>query len=190
MLEEELIERNDDVEKLQSRCASLVTEKTEKTKQYEKDKNDKLKQIKSYRDELQQSVNFNNEMKQKLSTEYERSLELTATTASLQTQITQLNNKNVILDDDNKLIPILQVDLQHTKTLLDTTTEQLKFIEKSTQSVISEKSAKLDEVSVHFYINYFCKSILFAYKSYMTYLCLCHLFYSTSSLFIDLYMHV
>ena len=42
-------DRNNDIEKLQCRCAQLVSEKTEKAKEYEKEKNDRTKQIKEYR---------------------------------------------------------------------------------------------------------------------------------------------
>lgn len=59
ILEEELIERTSDVEKLQVRCASLVTEKSLQQKQFSKEKAEKMKQIKEYREELEQSIRFN-----------------------------------------------------------------------------------------------------------------------------------
>ena len=59
ILEEELIERTNDVEKLQVRCASLVTEKSVQQKQFSKEKAEKMKQIKEYREELEQSIKFN-----------------------------------------------------------------------------------------------------------------------------------
>ena len=48
-LKSDVNDRNNDIEKLQSRCAQLVSEKTEKAKEYEKEKNDRTKQIKEYR---------------------------------------------------------------------------------------------------------------------------------------------
>ena len=53
-LEFEIIERNDNIDRLQQRCAALVLEKTEKSKLLEKEKVDRSRQVK----EIRVSQNF------------------------------------------------------------------------------------------------------------------------------------
>ena len=53
ILTAEISERNDNIEKLQQRCAGLVSEKTEKSKLLEKEKVEKARQVKELRVKLE-----------------------------------------------------------------------------------------------------------------------------------------
>jgi len=52
--------------KLQERCAALVSEKSEKMKQLEREKNDRAKQVAEYREEIARAQKFNTEIKDRL----------------------------------------------------------------------------------------------------------------------------
>jgi chromosome segregation ATPase len=75
-LERKLEDCADDVDKLQSRCASLVAEKTEKTRLLEREQNDKAKQKTMFKGELERAVEFNKQIKETVSQEREKFAEL------------------------------------------------------------------------------------------------------------------
>jgi chromosome segregation ATPase len=70
----ETIDKNNT--ELQSRCAHLVQEKTALTKLTEKERSDKSKQISEYRAQIDKSIMFNNQIKEKLDQEHSKGLDL------------------------------------------------------------------------------------------------------------------
>lgn len=74
--ETELSELNENIDKLQRRCAALVSEKTEKCKLLEREKAERMRQGKELRDELSRASRINNELNQKISHEQTMNVEL------------------------------------------------------------------------------------------------------------------
>lgn len=70
-LEMELATRDETISKLHVRCSSLVSEKNEKNKLYEKAKNDKTKVITQLRTEIDRGIKSNCSLKESLSKECE-----------------------------------------------------------------------------------------------------------------------
>ena len=68
-LEEDLMDRDESIGKLQQRCAGLVSEKTDKTRALDKERADRAKQAKEFNDEMEKAMKFNIEIKDRVKKE-------------------------------------------------------------------------------------------------------------------------
>eukprot|EP01041_Mallomonas_annulata_P004672 gene4672-9264_t len=89
-LGKELSDRNDNIDKLQQRCAALVSEKTEKSKQVEKEKSERTRQVKELRDELSRMTRLNTDLNQQLGQIQGDNLELSDKLRDSQVAIAEL----------------------------------------------------------------------------------------------------
>lgn len=147
IIEEELTERTICLEKVQLRCATIVKEKQQQTKQYENEKNEKSKQMTKYRDEIEKSMKLNGDIRQKLTNENRNAIELTLKVSEMQLQITEANNRNALLTEEVKTNENIKNDLTNLKSQLEGTTQQLKLIEKNSKITLYEKNVQLETVS-------------------------------------------
>ena len=163
-LEAELAVRNDSVDKLHARCAELVAEKSRLSKELARDRKEyaddraaKIKQSKELMEELERSMRFNTEVKERLNREHANGLQLTTRVSSLEAENKSLfdaKNAFAILLDNAKsdaeevrqAKAAVEADLSDAKLHLSVASSRMSRTERQegdTKHALAEKNNEI-----------------------------------------------
>ena len=119
--------RDESIEKLQARCANLVSEKSDRGKLLEKEKFDRSQIIKEFSAQLEKGIKFNTDIKDRLRTEQTTNIRLSSQLAQVTARLIDTEStKRAIKDELEESNASLRAKLQALQTMHDNMSQEVR----------------------------------------------------------------